>query len=54
MHGEGDDAGVPEAAVCAGLHTHGQGVEARLRGTVVVHGLRAQVSPAPRRRRALA
>ena len=47
MCGEGGDAGWPEAAMCAGLHTHGQSVEARLRGTVVVHGIREKVSNAP-------
>lgn len=44
--GEGGHAGRPEAAVRAGLHTHGQSVEARLRGTVVVHGIRKKVSDA--------
>lgn len=39
MYREGDDAGRSEAAMCAGLHTHGKSVEARLRGTVVVHGV---------------
>lgn len=46
MCGEGDDAGCPEAAMCAGLHTNGKSVEARLRGTVVVHGVREEVSNA--------
>lgn len=46
MCGEGDDAGRPEAAMCAGLHTYGKSVEARLRGTVVVHGVREEVSNA--------
>lgn len=46
MCGEGGHAGRPEAAVRAGLHTHGQSVEARLRGTVVVHGIREKVSDA--------
>lgn len=54
VYGEGDDAGGPEGAVCAGLHTHGQSVEARLRGTVMVHGLRAEVSNTPHRRGAFA
>lgn len=44
--GERGHAGRPEAAVCAGLHTHGQSVEAGLRGTVVVHGIREKVSNA--------
>lgn len=39
VYREGDDAGRSEAAMCAGLHTHGKSVEARLRGTVVVHGV---------------
>lgn len=47
MYGEGDDAGRPAAAMCAGLHTHGKSVEARLRGTGVVHGLREEVSNVP-------
>lgn len=47
MCGEGGDAGRPEAAVCAGLHTHGQSVEARLCGTVMVHGIREEVSNTP-------
>lgn len=42
--GEGGHAGRPEAAVRAGLHTHGQSVEAGLRGTVVVYGIREKVS----------
>lgn len=46
VYGEGDDAGRPEAAMCAGLHTYGKSVEARLRGTVVVHGVREEVSNA--------
>lgn len=49
MYGEGDDAGRPEAAMCAGLHTHGKSVEARLHGTVVVHGVREEVSNVPHR-----
>lgn len=49
VRGEGDDAGRPEAAMCAGLHTHGQSVEAGLRGAVVVHGVREEVSDAPHR-----
>lgn len=48
VYREGDGAGRSEAAMCAGLHTHGKSVEARLRGTVVVHGLREEVSNAPR------
>lgn len=44
VYGEGDEAGRPEAAMCAGLHTHGKSVEARLRGPVVVHGVREEVS----------
>lgn len=46
MCGERGHVGRPEAAMCAGLHTHGQSVEARLRGTVVVHGIREKVSNA--------
>lgn len=48
MYREGDDAGRSEAAMCASLHTHGKSVEARLRGTVVVHGVREEVSNTPR------
>ena len=39
VHGEGGGDGSSEAALRAGLHTYGQGVEARLRRTGVVHGL---------------
>lgn len=44
--GAGCDAGCPKAAVCAGLHTHGQGLEARLPRTELVYGIREKVSPA--------
>lgn len=43
MHGAGDDVGRPEAAVRAGFHAHGQSVEARMRGAVVVFRIRKEV-----------
>lgn len=46
MCGERGHAGRPEAALRAGLHTHGQSVEARLRRPVVVYGIREKVSNA--------
>lgn len=47
LRGAGAGGRGAAAAVCAGPDPRGQGVEAGLRGPLVVHGLRAQVGALP-------
>lgn len=54
LRGAGAGAGGAPGALRPGARPYGQGVEAGLRGTELVHGLRAQVGALPSRPRAIA